>query len=78
MPVRGAATTGNLDLSELDAELVNIVHDELVVESADEDVPEVKSAVEQAMVRGMLAIFPDATTRGLVEAASGTNWAEAK
>ena len=78
MPVRGAAATGNLDLSELDAELVNIVHDELVVESAEEDVPEVKSIVERAMVQGMLAIFPGATTRGLVEAASGTNWAEAK
>ena len=72
------ATLASLDLSGLDAKLVNVVHDELVVESAEEDVPEVKLAVERAMVRGMLAIFPGATTSGLVKAESGTNWAEAK
>ena len=30
------------------------------------------------MVEGMLAIFPDASITGLVEAHTGTNWAAAK
>ena len=57
---------------------MNIVHDELVLEVAEEDVEAVKVAVEKAMVEGMLSIFPEATTRDLVEANDGLNWAESK
>ena len=35
-------------------------------------------AVERAMVEGMLAIFPEASTKDLVEINTGDNWAEAK
>jgi hypothetical protein len=35
-------------------------------------------AVEAAMVEGLLAIFPDASIRGLVEVQIGQNWAAAK
>ena len=65
-------------LESLDAELVNIVHDELVLEVAEDDVQAAKAAVEMAMIEGMLSIFPEATTRDLVEANDGLNWAEAK
>ena len=38
----------------------------------------VSAAVEAAMVAGFLAIFPTGSTRDLVEAHSGPNWAAAK
>ena len=62
----------------LDAKLVNIVHDELVLEVSELEVEQAKKAVEKAMIEGMLEVFPDASTVGLVEAKSGSNWAEAK
>ncbi len=54
------------------------VHDELVLEVAEGDVEAVKVAVEKAMVEGMLSIFPEATTRKLIEVGDGLNWAESK
>jgi DNA polymerase I len=67
-------------LAELDAKLVNIVHDELVLEVAEADADKVIAAVESAMAEGFLAIFPEghAAMTGLVEARHGPNWAAAK
>ena len=65
-------------LKTLDAKLVNVVHDELVLEVAADQAPAAKTAVEEAMVEGMLSVFPRANFNGLVEAHSGCNWAEAK
>lgn len=65
-------------LKGLDAKLVNVVHDELVLEVAADQAPAAKTAVEEAMVEGMLSVFPRANCNGLVEAHSGPNWAEAK
>jgi DNA polymerase I-like protein with 3'-5' exonuclease and polymerase domains len=67
-------------LAGLDARLVNVVHDELVLEVAEGDATAVKAAVERAMVEGFLAVFPDGAgvTAGLVEAKAGPNWAAAK
>lgn len=62
----------------LDAKLVNVVHDELVLEASEADAPAVQDAVESAMTEGMLAIFPQASITGLVEAHSSPNWAAAK
>jgi DNA polymerase-1 len=62
----------------LDAKLVNVVHDEIVLEVAKRDAPRTEQAVEKAMIEGMLAMFPDASTVGLVEAKAGVNWAEVK
>jgi DNA polymerase-1 len=85
-PVQGGAaevllaTLPKLDkyLEGLDAKLVNIVHDEIVLEVAEQDAERAKQAVEKAMVEGMLAMFPNASTVGLVEAKAGANWAEVK
>jgi hypothetical protein len=49
-----------------------------VLEVAADQVPPAKSAVEEAMIEGMLSVFPGAGCNGLVEAHSGPNWAEAK
>jgi DNA polymerase-1 len=83
-PVQGGAaecllaTLAALDVDSLGGRLVNIVHDELVVEAAPEQADAVSAAVEAAMVAGFLAIFPSGSTRDLVEAHSGPNWASAK
>ena len=83
-PVQGGAaecllaTLAALDVDSLGGRLVNIVHDELVVECAPEQAGAVSAAVEAAMVAGFLAIFPSGSTRDLVEAHSGPNWAAAK
>ena len=83
-PVQGGAAEcllaalAALDVDSLGGRLVNIVHDELVVECAPEQAGAVSAAVEAAMVAGFLAIFPSGSTRDLVEAHSGPNWAAAK
>jgi DNA polymerase-1 len=83
-PVQGGAAEcllaalAALDVDSLGGRLVNIVHDELVVECEPEQAGAVSAAVESAMVAGFLAIFPTGSTRDLVEAHSGPNWASAK
>lgn len=85
-PVQGGAAEvmqealASLDrrLKGLDAKLVNVVHDEVVLEVNPMEVEAAKMALEQAMVDGMLAVFPAANITGLVEAHSGENWASAK
>jgi DNA polymerase-1 len=65
-------------LTGMDAKLVNTIHDELVIEAAEEDLANVMIAVKNAMEEGMLAIFPEASTKNLVEINAGANWAKAK
>lgn len=83
-PIQGGAAEcllaalADLHLDRLDAQLVNVVHDELVVECEPAQAGAVAAEVERAMVAGFLAIFPNGSTRELVEAHSGPNWAEAK
>ena len=83
-PVQGGAAEcllaalAALDVDSLGGRLVNIVHDELVVECEPEQAGAVATAVEAAMVAGFLAIFPSGSIRDLVEAHSGPNWAAAK
>jgi DNA polymerase I len=62
----------------LDARIVNMVHDEIVLEVAENQAEKARSVLEQAMVSGMLKIFPQATTNGLVDASIGDNWGETK
>jgi DNA polymerase-1 len=86
LPIQGAAAEVLLaalaKLSPLlesgEARLVNVVHDELVLETTEERTPDVAAAIEDAMVAGMLDLFPDAPTTGLVEAGIGPSWGEAK
>jgi DNA polymerase I-like protein with 3'-5' exonuclease and polymerase domains len=76
------ATLGILDhkLGTLDAKLVNVVHDELVLEVAEHDAPATRKIVEAAMFEGYLLIFPggENSVTDLVEAHAGTNWGAAK
>ena len=85
-PIQGGAaevmlaTLSVLDayLKGIDALLVNLIHDEIVLEAAHSDGPAARRALQEAMIAGMRSVFPRAETRGLVEAAQGPSWAEAK
>jgi DNA polymerase I-like protein with 3'-5' exonuclease and polymerase domains len=52
------------------------VHDEIIVEASKTDAPEAARILEESMVQGMLDVFPDASTVGLVEARVGRSWAD--
>jgi DNA polymerase I len=87
-PVQGSAAeilTASLirldkSLEGKDAKIVNIIHDEIVVETQSEISEEVKFILENCMVEGFLDIFPSAKPyiKDLVEAHVGDNWADAK
>lgn len=62
----------------LEARLSNTVHDELLVEAPQHEANHVKKLVEECMTEGFLSLFPNGTTRGLVDAHVGKNWADAK
>jgi DNA polymerase-1 len=64
--------------SGLDIKLVNIIHDEIVLEVAEAAAEPAKALLERAMVNGMLRVFPEAHTTGLVEAHIADNWGDAK
>jgi DNA polymerase I-like protein with 3'-5' exonuclease and polymerase domains len=52
------------------------VHDEVILEASEADAPEAARILEECMVAGMLDVFPDASTTGLVEAHIGKSWAD--
>lgn len=62
----------------LDANIINCVHDEILVECNKVFVDEVKQLVNDCMVQGYLAVFPQGIINGLVEVKYGNNWSEAK
>jgi DNA polymerase I-like protein with 3'-5' exonuclease and polymerase domains len=65
-----------LAASGIDATPVAVVHDELIVEASAGDAPEAARLLEASMVAGMLDVFPEAATTGLVEARVGASWAD--
>ena len=85
-PIQGGAaevllaTLDQLDthLDGIDALLVNLVHDEIVLDVAEAVTDLAKEAVKEAMVEGLLSQFPNASTVNLVEVHAGRDWAEAK
>jgi len=60
------------------AALINVVHDEVIVECKESLVEQVKPIVEDCMKKAFLIVFPKGVITGIVEASSGKNWAEAK
>jgi len=60
----------------LDAKAIAVIHDEVIVESSLDEAPKVIKILEDAMVQGMLDVFPEASTLGLVEAHVADSWAE--
>ncbi len=58
--------------------LVNVVHDEVIIECPEEDIEGCKAIMEDCMTQAFLDVFPNGITRGLVEVKNGKSWAEAK
>lgn len=66
-------------LSE-ECRLVNVVHDEILLEVKEDKTAEYAAKVTEAMEKAFIDVFPNAVPylKGLVEAKIGVNWAETK
>ncbi len=67
-----------IDESGLDIKIVHIVHDEIVLDTAAKHAEEARDILVEAMTTGMLRVFPEAFTEGLVEAEIADSWGGAK
>ena len=63
-------------LVDLDAKPIAVIHDEVIVETSPAEASKVEEALQEAMLKGMLDIFPEATTKGLVDAHRASSWAD--
>ena len=61
-----------------DVRLVNVVHDEVLLECLPHKAAAAKSILEHSMLEGYLDVFPNGITRNLVDAKIGFSWGEAK
>jgi DNA polymerase-1 len=86
-PIQGSAAEITLraitritSLLDDEIHLVNVVHDEIVVECVEHRADEVLRTIETEMVNAFLDIFPTAVPylMGLVEGKIGKNWASLK
>ena len=87
LPIQGAAAEITLraitrltPLLSDECRLVNVIHDEILLEIIEPRVQEVADKAKEAMEAAFLDVFPKATPylKGLVEAKIGKNWAETK
>ena len=58
--------------------LVACVHDELLLEVAEDDAEEARQILEQSMIDAFTETFPGAPVNGVATAKIGRTWAEAK
>jgi DNA polymerase I-like protein with 3'-5' exonuclease and polymerase domains len=63
---------------EIDADLLCVVHDEILADSSPAHETIALRALEEGMSLGYQDVFPGANNKGLVTAYSGADWAEAK
>jgi DNA polymerase I-like protein with 3'-5' exonuclease and polymerase domains len=61
-----------------DAELIMMVHDEFVVEAAEDRAEVAAEVVEREMTAAFAEVFPEVPTNGLVEGKAVRCWADAK
>jgi len=59
------------------AKMINVVHDEILIECPDSKVKEVSAIMHHEMEEAMKFVFPKATMNKLIELKSGQSWAEA-
>ena len=85
-PVQGGAAEATLKalhhigqaLDWTKGQIINCIHDEIIIESNDDYVDKAQDILQKGMVQGFLDVFPKATTKKLVEVGVGKNWVEAK
>lgn len=87
LPIQGAAAEVTLraitrltPLLSDECRLVNVIHDEILLEVIESCAEAVANRAKEAMEAAFLDVFPKATSylKGLVEAKIGKNWAETK
>lgn len=87
LPIQGAAAEITLraitriaSLLSHECFLVNVIHDEILLEVEKNKIQEVSEEVKNAMEQAFLDVFPSAGPylKGVVEARIGNNWAETK
>jgi DNA polymerase-1 len=71
-----AMTKVHAALQHLDARLILQVHDELLIECAEELAPTVEAILTEHMTAAWSELFPDAPTRGIVDVTSRKCWAK--
>ena len=87
-PIQGSAgdvmyaamtcTHSRLVAEGMDTRLMMVVHDELLLDAPDSEAERAAVILEEEMVNGWLAMFPDSNTDNLVDAAIGISWADKK
>ena len=60
-----------------DAKIIKCVHDEIVVETHEEEIVPVSAAIKDGMTEAYLTVFPSGVTHGIVDVTYGHDWAEA-
>jgi DNA polymerase I-like protein with 3'-5' exonuclease and polymerase domains len=88
LPVQGAAadcmlraivwTYARLKAAQIRGGLVACVHDELLLEVAEDDAEDARQILEQTMVDAFAETFPGAPANGVAAAKIGCNWAAVK
>jgi len=66
------------NIKPIDAVIVHCIHDEILLDVLEEDAVAAAQALEDAMIKGFLDIFPNAPAEGLVTAKIGESWADVK
>jgi hypothetical protein len=63
-------------LEGLDVRIILCIHDEIIIESAEQDADAAGNALVASMQQGFLDIFPDGPVNGLVNLKQGKTWAD--
>jgi len=65
-------------LAGLDAKIIHCIHDEFLLETAEQDAEAAAAVLVQTMTDAFAMLFPDAPTGHLLDCGTGKTWAEAK
>ena len=63
-------------LQHFEAHLVMVVHDEIILEVPTNHAVHVKEVLEKVMIEAFTFMYPEACTKGLVEAKIGNSWGD--
>jgi DNA polymerase I-like protein with 3'-5' exonuclease and polymerase domains len=64
--------------SRIDAEITLSVHDEIVIEAAEDDAEDARDRLVEAMLEAWAEVFPDAPDTGIVDCKIVRAWDNAK
>ena len=65
-------------LAGLDAKIIHCIHDEFLLEAAEDDAEAASAILAQTMTDAFTQLFPGVPTGHLLDCGIGNTWAEAK